>query len=114
MLDVSTARPSSGSRAKHGTLSAPLQRPHSGLRIAPRLAMQGQLALRMGVTKRQERQELEMPSKPPKPNPYCGFKDDRERRRALQSRDLRLVLIALFCGGGGFSLLKLFEQWLAR
>lgn len=28
-----------------------------------------------------------------RPNPYCGFKDDRERRTALISRDVRLVLI---------------------
>ena len=26
-------------------------------------------------------------------NPYCGFKDDRERRNALIARDVRLVLI---------------------
>lgn len=70
--------------------------------------------MRMGATKGREQQELDMPSKPPKPNPYCGFKDDKERRRALQSRDLRLVLIALFSGGGGFALLKFFEQWLTR
>lgn len=55
-----------------------------------------------------------MPSKPPKPNPYCGFKDDKERRRALRSRDVRLVLMTLFSGGGGFALLKVIEQWLAR
>ena len=30
-----------------------------------------------------------------KPNPYCAFKDDRERRNALISRDIRLVLIAI-------------------
>jgi len=29
------------------------------------------------------------------PNPYCAFEDDQERRRALVSRDVRLVLIAL-------------------
>ena len=28
-----------------------------------------------------------------RPNPYCGFKDDRERRTALISRDVRLVRI---------------------
>ncbi len=28
-----------------------------------------------------------------RPNPYCAFKDDRERRTALISRDVRLVLI---------------------
>jgi hypothetical protein len=30
----------------------------------------------------------------PKPNPYSAFKDDRQRLRALVSRDLRLVAIA--------------------
>lgn len=55
-----------------------------------------------------------MPSKPSKPNPYCEFKDDKERRLALRSRDVRLVLMALFSGGGGFALLKFIEQWLAR
>jgi hypothetical protein len=29
-----------------------------------------------------------------RPNPYCAFTDDHERRRALVSRDVRLVLIA--------------------
>jgi hypothetical protein len=28
-------------------------------------------------------------------NPYCAFTDDSERRRALVSRDIRLVAIAL-------------------
>lgn len=30
-----------------------------------------------------------------KPDPYCSFKDDRERRIALMARDVRLVAIAL-------------------
>ena len=30
-----------------------------------------------------------------RPNPYCAFQDDRERRRALVSRDVRLVAIAV-------------------
>ena len=34
-------------------------------------------------------------------NPYNGFKSDRERRLALLSRDLRLVLIAVTLGLGG-------------
>ncbi len=56
-----------------------------------------------------------MPSKPSRPNPYCSFKDDKERRLALWARDVRLVLMALFsAGGGGFALLKGIEQWLAR
>ena len=55
-----------------------------------------------------------MPSKPSRPNPYCSFKDDKERRLALRSRDVRLVLMTLFSGGGGFALLTVIEQWLAR
>lgn len=55
-----------------------------------------------------------MPSKPPRLNPYCSFKDDKERRLALWARDVRLVLMALFSGGGGFALLKGIEQWLTR
>ncbi len=30
-----------------------------------------------------------------KPDPYCEFRDDRERRLALRSRDVRLSIIAL-------------------
>jgi hypothetical protein len=30
-----------------------------------------------------------------RPNPYCAFQNDRERRRALVSRDVRLVVIAV-------------------
>jgi hypothetical protein len=30
-----------------------------------------------------------------RPDPYAGFKDDTERRRALIARDVRLVLITL-------------------
>lgn len=29
-----------------------------------------------------------------KPDPYCAFKNDVERRKALIARDVRLVLIA--------------------
>jgi hypothetical protein len=29
-------------------------------------------------------------------NPYCSFQDDRERRRALISRDVRIVLVRAF------------------
>lgn len=40
-------------------------------------------------------------------SPYVAFKDDRERKWALVSRDVRLVLIALiFAAGGGVAL-----QW---
>lgn len=35
-----------------------------------------------------------------KTNPYCAFKSDGWRLVALLSRDVRLVLIALFSGGG--------------
>lgn len=34
-------------------------------------------------------------------NPYSSFKNDKERRLALISRDIRLVLIALFVALGG-------------
>jgi len=34
-------------------------------------------------------------SRASRPNPYCAFQDDRERRRALVSRDVRLVVIAV-------------------
>ena len=32
----------------------------------------------------------------------------------MWARDVRLVLIVLFSGGGGFALLKGIEQWLMR
>ncbi|HEX7638564.1 MAG TPA: hypothetical protein VF457_09220 [Burkholderiaceae bacterium] len=31
---------------------------------------------------------------PKRSNPYCDFKDDQQRRLALRSRDVRLVVIA--------------------
>jgi len=31
----------------------------------------------------------------PRPNPYAAFRDDRERRLALRSRDVRIVLVTL-------------------
>lgn len=34
-------------------------------------------------------------------NPYVAFKSDRERRRALVSRDIRWVLVALILVVGG-------------
>lgn len=34
-------------------------------------------------------------------SPYVAFKDDRERRRALVSRDVRWVLVALIIAIGG-------------
>jgi len=36
-------------------------------------------------------------------NPYCCFTDDRERRAALISRDVRLVLIVAIGAVGGTS-----------
>lgn len=36
-------------------------------------------------------------------SPYVAFKDDRERRWALVSRDIRNVLIALIVVAGGVS-----------
>ena len=39
-----------------------------------------------------------MPTRPPKPDPYSTFRNDKERRNALISRDIRLVLIALVVG----------------
>ncbi len=55
-----------------------------------------------------------MPSKPPRPNPYCGFKNDRERRLALLSRDARFVLVAFLTSGGGYVLLSRLGDWLNR
>lgn len=41
-------------------------------------------------------------SRPSKPDPYCGFRDDRERRRALNTRArcwaLAMVAFALASG----------------
>ncbi|MFG6459823.1 hypothetical protein [Roseateles sp. BYS96W] len=37
-------------------------------------------------------------------SPYVAFKDDRERRRALVSRDVRLVLVVLILTAGGAGL----------
>lgn len=42
-----------------------------------------------------------MPHRPIRPDPYCAFKDDRERRRALVARDVRLVLIAVVAAFAG-------------
>ena len=36
-----------------------------------------------------------------RPDPYSSFRSDRERRRALFARDVRLVLIALNVTVGG-------------
>jgi hypothetical protein len=44
-------------------------------------------------------------------SPYVAFKDDRERKWALVSRDVRLVLIALIFAVGGGAALKLPAAW---
>jgi hypothetical protein len=49
-------------------------------------------------------QEFSMP-RFHKPNPYCAFKDDIERRKALMARDIRLVFIAVFSAVIGVSAL---------
>lgn len=41
-----------------------------------------------------EPERPDMP-RPNKPDPYCAFKDDRERRKALIARDVRLTLIGV-------------------
>lgn len=55
-----------------------------------------------------------MPRKPPHPNPYCGFTSNRDRRLALLSRDVRLVLVALITSGSGYVLLSGLGHWLGR
>jgi hypothetical protein len=44
-------------------------------------------------------------------SPYNAFKDDQERRRALISRDIRLVLIALVLAFGGPHLSPDVTKW---
>lgn len=44
-------------------------------------------------------------------SPYNGFKSDKERRRALISRDIRLVLIALVLACSGPGVGARFERW---
>jgi len=47
-----------------------------------------------------------------RPNPYCSFKDDRQRRLALLARDVRLALIALAGSAASWSPAAL--HWLTR
>jgi len=48
-------------------------------------------------------------------NPYNGFRDDRERRLALVSRDVRYVLIAIAAGVFGMgSPAHEFLAWLSK
>lgn len=44
-------------------------------------------------------------------SPYVAFKDDRERKWALVSRDVRLVLVALVLTVGGGAALKWPAVW---
>lgn len=44
-------------------------------------------------------------------SPYVAFKDDRERRWALVSRDVRLVLIVLLLAIGEGTVLKWPAAW---
>ena len=41
-------------------------------------------------------------------NPYAAFRDDRERRNALISRDIRLTVIAIAASLGGSPVLLAF------
>ena len=46
-------------------------------------------------------------------NPYCAFRSDKERRRALVSRDIRLVLIAISLSTCyGFDKFRWIIEWL--
>ena len=48
-------------------------------------------------------------------NPYCAFRSDKERRRALISRDIRLVVIAISVSMGyGFDKFRWIFEWLVR
>ena len=48
-------------------------------------------------------------------NPYCAFRSDKERRRALVSRDVRLVVIAMWLSTGfGFDKFRWIIEWVVR
>lgn len=47
-------------------------------------------------------------------SPYNAFKDDQERRRALISRDIRLVLIALVLTFSAPKLSPDVTEWLSQ
>jgi hypothetical protein len=40
----------------------------------------------------------------PKPDPYCAFRSDRERRVALISRDVRYVIVVAIVSIGGYEI----------
>lgn len=44
-------------------------------------------------------------------SPYCAFKDDRERKWALVSRDIRWVLVAVVFGLSGVPVAKWQALW---
>jgi len=44
-------------------------------------------------------------------SPYCAFKDDRERKWALVSRDVRWVLVAVVFALGGVPTAKWQTLW---
>jgi hypothetical protein len=44
-------------------------------------------------------------------SPYCAFKDDRERKWALVSRDIRWVLVAAVWALAGIPLAKWQALW---
>jgi hypothetical protein len=50
---------------------------------------------------------------PPRRDPYCSFRDDRERRNALIARDVRLVLLALITATSSPALLTRLASWFA-
>jgi hypothetical protein len=53
-------------------------------------------ALEFDMTRPDERSGgRRKPSKEPPDDPYCTFKDDRERRNALVSRDVRIAVCRL-------------------
>lgn len=53
------------------------------------------------------------PSPPGPRSPYVAFTDDRQRKWALVSRDIRLVPIALIFALGGGAALKWQKVWQA-
>ena len=54
-----------------------------------------------------------MPQRPTKPDPYNGFKDDQERRRALntRARSYAVAMVAVAAAGAPLDWMEKF-QWL--
>ena len=44
-------------------------------------------------------------------NPYCEFKNDRERRNALIARDIRIVLVSLVVAVSGTPVSRNLVGW---